>query len=90
MMSKYLVLATLIIGALIKPAWAFCSRPIAPYCASGYDKFDDQHKFDRCKREIENYRSEIDAYLTCVKEQNQRAIDEYNEMVERLNRRARE
>ena len=88
-MSKYLVLAILIIGALIKPAWAFCSKPIAPYCARSYDKFDDQYEFNRCKREIEDYRSEIDDYLTCVKIQNQKAIDEYNEMVENLNRRAK-
>jgi hypothetical protein len=88
-MSKYLVLALLIIGALITPAWAFCSRPIAPYCASGHHKFDDQHEFDQCKREIENYRSEIDDYVACVKKQSLEAIDEYNEMIKSLNRRAR-
>ena len=89
-MSKYLALAILITGALIQPGWAFCSRPIAPYCAGGYSKFADQDEFERCKRELENYRSEIDGYAACVKKQSQEAIDEYNEMVKSLNRRARE
>ena len=77
------------IGALIKPACAFCSKPNAPYCASGFGKFDDQHELDQCEREIENYRSEVDDYIACPKEQSQEALDEYNETVDSFNRRAR-
>jgi hypothetical protein len=80
----------------ISQASAFCSKPDAPYCASSFGSFDDQYEFDRCKREMESYKDDVESFLRCqnlkieqIRSERQRAIDDYNEAVESFNRRAR-
>ncbi len=83
---------------------AACFEPSAPYCAERYGPFDDEWDFDRCKREMENYRDEVESYISCLsneaaeaarraaseaERQSQDAIDEYEDAVEGFNRRAR-
>jgi hypothetical protein len=70
-------------------SYAYCTKPDAPYCATQYGKFEDQYEFDRCKNEVENFKSEVEDFLSCQKRENQQAIDDYNEAVESFNRRAR-
>lgn len=81
------VLGFVILVILIQASGA-CSKPEAPYCATAYGKFDDQYDFDRCKNEMENYKSEVEDFLACQRRESQQAIDEYNEAVESFNRRA--
>src|SRR5690348_7535830 len=59
-------------------ARAACSKPDAPYCASGYGRFDDEYSFSSCKSEMESYRSEVEDFLACQRREGQAAIDEYN------------
>ena len=81
-------------------ALGFCSEPSAPYCATSYGEFTDQYDFERCKREMENYASEVDDYIACLqrevdsaiseaRQESESAIGEYNDAVESFNRRAR-
>lgn len=82
------------------PAFAFCSKPSAPYCASSYSDFSDQWEFDSCKREMENYQDDVQRYMNCrndeaqtaveeAREDNNRALNEYNDAVSSFNSRAR-
>lgn len=67
----------------------YCSEPSPPYCATEYGKFSDNYDFDRCKRDMESYQSEVEYYLQCLKRESQNAVDEYNSTVDSFNRRAR-
>lgn len=71
-----------------------CYEPTAPYCAERYGAFDDEWEFNRCKREMESYRDEVESFISCVsneaEQQSQDAIDEYEDAVDSFNRRARE
>ena len=77
-------------------AGAFCSEPDAPYCASRYGAFDDEYEFDRCKREMESYQSEVEDFISCLKREiedlnrkGNQAVDDYTDAVTSFNRRAR-
>jgi hypothetical protein len=39
---------------------------------------------------MENYRIEVEDFLACQRQENQEAINDYNNAVESFNRRARE
>lgn len=75
-------------------AYASCSEPSAPSCASRYGSFDDEWEFDRCKREMESYQSEVEDFAQCVQRQAKNDIDEavseYEDAVSSFNRRARQ
>ena len=97
MLKLFLAIAIL---SLPSAARAYCSEPSAPYCASSYGQFDDQWEFDRCKREVENYASDVERYIDCRSDEaneavrsaeydRQNAISEYNNTVDSFNRRAR-
>jgi predicted ribosome quality control (RQC) complex YloA/Tae2 family protein len=77
-------------------AWGYCSQPSKPSCATRYGPFDDTYDFDRCKREMQSYQSDVESFLSCqrseiekIRSDNERAIREYNDAVESFNRRAR-
>lgn len=98
---RHLLATTLLIFIFPSiPAYAYCYEPSAPSCASRYGSFDDQWEFDRCKREMETYKSEIESYMSCNNRQAEEAIDEarrnnnnasssYSDAVDSFNRRAR-
>ena len=88
-MKRITIFAGIFLFANAGVSYAYCSKPDAPYCASQYGKFDDQYDFDRCKREVESFKSEVEDFLSCQRRENQQAIDDYNEAVESFNRRAR-
>jgi hypothetical protein len=71
-----------------KQLFAFCSKPDAPYCASQYDKFDDQQEFESCKSEMESYKSEVEDFTSCLKRESEGAISDYNDAVQSFNVRA--
>jgi len=75
-------------------ASANCSAPSAPSCVSIQGSFDDEWAFTRCKREMEDYRSEVKDFIQCNNEQIQRsqqasqeAASEYDDAVDSFNRR---
>ncbi|MGV1869730.1 hypothetical protein [Agrobacterium rosae] len=81
-------------------AFAYCSKPSAPSCVSRYGAFNDQWEFDRCKREIENFKDETESFMSCNNDEAQEAISkansenqsasaEYSDAVSSFNRRAR-
>jgi hypothetical protein len=88
-MFQYFVSSILIFATFIGPVSAYCSKPDAPHCATGYGKFDDQYDFDRCRSEMQNYRDEVETILECQKRESQQVLNDYNEAVESFNRRAR-
>ena len=95
-MRIYLIAASF--AALIPfEALAYCSEPSAPSCATRYGAFDDEWDFDRCKRDMENYKSEVESFMSCKSREIQEASNEsesaasdYNDAVESFNRRARQ
>lgn len=104
---KPMLLAALIAlcGNLALPsiAFAYCSEPSAPYCATGYGAFSDEYQFNSCKREMESFASEADDYISCradeatqiaqdaaddAKRDADSIINSYNDAVASFNRRA--
>jgi hypothetical protein len=81
--------ASVLLVITVTPSHAFCSQPRAPYCASSFGKFDDRYEFERCKREMEHYRDDLDRYLSCLRNDREQAVRDYNDAVESFNRRAR-
>ncbi len=81
-------------------ALAFCIKPSAPYCASSFSDFIDEWEFDSCKREMESYQDEVQRYMNCrndeaqtaveeARDDNNRALTEFNDAVSSFNNRAR-
>lgn len=70
-------------------AMAYCSEPSVPYCAERFGPFDDSDDFDRCRREMESYQSDIEQYAQCLRDEADDAVNAFNDAVERFNRRAR-
>ncbi|MFV0798931.1 hypothetical protein OHI65_08545 [Brucella sp. MAB-22] len=85
---------SLIFFVLPGSAFAYCSKPSAPSCASSFGSFDDEWEFDRCKREMESYQSEVEDFAQCVQRQAKddidEAVSEYEDAVSSFNRRARQ
>lgn len=80
-------------------AFAYCSEPSAPSCTSSFTAFDDQWEFDRCKREMESYKADVESFIGCnndeaeaairkARDDNESATSDYNDAVEAFNRRA--
>lgn len=93
-MRKILLIAAILSLSPIGEAYAFyCSEPSAPSCASRYGSFDDEWEFDRCKREMESYKNDVESFIDCNNQQarreNEEAISEYGNAVDSFNRRAR-
>ncbi len=57
---KPLVLVALLSLVPTSNALAYCSEPNTPSCASRYGEFDDEWEFDRCKREMESYKDDVE------------------------------
>ncbi|UGX87109.1 hypothetical protein [Phyllobacterium meliloti] len=70
------ILAALFSLAFSVTAQAYCSAPTAPYCATSFSSFNDRDEFDRCKREMESYQSELESFVTCEKRELSSAIEE--------------
>ncbi|MEF3133026.1 hypothetical protein OS035_16325 [Rhizobium sp. 268] len=79
--------------------FAYCSEPSAPSCASSYGGFDDEWDFDRCKREMDSYKDDVERFIGCnndeaeaavrkARDDNESATSEYNGAVEDFNKRA--
>lgn len=82
----------------VSRAYAYCSEPSAPSCASGYGAFE-QWEFDSCKSEMESYKDDVESFMRCnndeaeealekARNDNQSATSDFNDAVEAFNRRA--
>ncbi|MBB2678696.1 UNVERIFIED_ORG: hypothetical protein M2312_002199 [Rhizobium esperanzae] len=104
MASAATLAATALLSAVttlcFSEAFAYCSEPSAPSCASSFGGFDDEWEFDRCKREMESYKDDVERFIGCnndeaeaalrkARDDNESATSEYNDAVETFNRRAR-
>ncbi len=65
-------------------------RPKMPDCASTTYPFSDSYEFDNCKTQVEDYRSKLNSYLSCLRSESADAIAEYNDLVAAFNRRAQQ
>lgn len=90
----------LVVAVLPTAAFAYCSEPSAPSCASGYGAFEDEWEYDRCKNEMESYKSEVEDFISCERREAQDVVDEaerkaesaasdYSDAVDDFNRRTR-
>jgi hypothetical protein len=79
----------LIFAAFVAPAEAYCSKPDAPYCATRSGRFDDQDDFDRCRRQMQYYQSEVESFLSCLRNDSDEVLREHNDAVSSFNRRTR-
>ena len=87
-MRYALGVAALLLTTDVANAYSYCTQPSAPSCASRYGSFDDEDDFDRCKRQMKSYRSDLESYISCVKDEADKATNEYNDTVAKFNRRA--
>jgi hypothetical protein len=69
---------------------AYCSEPSAPACTSSCGAFDDQDEFDQCRRQVSNYRDEVEQYQSCLSDASSEAASDFNEAVAAFNRRAQQ
>jgi hypothetical protein len=90
MIRKALVVAGLVVALPSLSEAFFCSsKPRAPFCADRFGRFDDQSDFDRCRREMESYKSDVASYADCQRQLADDAVKEFNSAVANFNRRAR-
>jgi hypothetical protein len=73
-----------------------CYEPTASSCATRYVAFEDQDEFDRCRQQMDSYKSEAEDFLSCLRRESEdlkrksdNMLYEYNSAVESFNRRAR-
>jgi hypothetical protein len=85
----HVVIAGFVLCGATLSAFAYCSEPIAPSCATRYGAFDDQDDFERCKRQMSYFKSETESFLSCLQNDAETARSGYNNAVEAFNRRAR-
>ncbi|WP_246805702.1 hypothetical protein [Rhizobium leguminosarum] len=88
MKFEIIALVTLIAVGDADRAWAYCSEPTAPSCVNGYGKFDDQYDFDNCKRNVENFKSEIESFVDCKRREINEANDEAEQAAEEARSKA--
>lgn len=69
-------------------AYLLCREPSEPSCISGYVDFSDQYSFDSCKRDVEDYLSDVSDYRSCLIEASNDAAEQANEVIERFNCKA--
>jgi len=68
-MRRLLICAIAMTPLLVaKPAIAFCSKPIAPYCASDGDLTDSVISRAECREEVEDHLDALATYKTCLGE----------------------
>lgn len=69
-------------------AYFFCSEPSEPSCVSGYVDFNNQYSFDSCRRDVENYLSEVADYRSCLVRAIDDAAEQANQVIEKFNCKA--
>lgn len=87
-MNKYILLAACAFMIGVQPSSAtaaYCSEPSEPYCVDGFGTYDSDFSFQSCRGDMDQFASETEDYIDCLRRAQQEAIDAYNESVERFN-----
>lgn len=66
-----------------QPAWA-CSRPSVPSCPST-GRFYNDSEISSCRSDMSAYESQVRAYASCLNNEADAAIREYERAVARFN-----
>ncbi|WP_245478130.1 MULTISPECIES: hypothetical protein [unclassified Mesorhizobium] len=83
-----ILVSSLLAGSTSAEAFYYCTEPTAPSCTSRFGSFDDEWEFDRCKREMKNYQSDVETFIACNNSANEQAVSDYSDAVKKFNRRA--
>lgn len=43
-----------------------CDEPVRPSCITGFTTFEDQFSYDLCRREVQDYEDDVNAFLGCL------------------------
>mgnify|MGYP003644857852 CR=1 FL=1 len=66
----------------------YCSEPIEPYCIDAYGTFENDYSFQSCRRDVQNYLSDVADYEQCVIDEVRRVADEAQMDVDNVRREA--
>src|SRR3546814_13399598 len=64
-------------------AFAFCSKPITPYCAEDGSLSDSYVPEDRCRRAVEDHVQDLTRYRSCLTaevEQSGQALTQFRDL----------
>ena len=68
---------------------AFCTEPPpSPICVAQSQPFQDQNEYNRCRRELEAYKIELEIFLSCLRAQSNDAFLSYQEALDNFVRRS--
>jgi hypothetical protein len=67
-----------------------CSEPYAPSCAAWSGRFEEEWEFDRCQRDMRNYRDEVEHYLSCVANEARQVSEEAQRVNDEARRKSQE
>ncbi len=75
---------------LTPPAMAqgYCYRPSVPYCITSYSTYTDDFAFQSCRRNLQNYLSDVSSYVQCLQRLANDVNQEADDAVRRFNCRA--
>lgn len=71
-----LMIFTLILLPSLASAQQYCGKPRPPQCSTGYGTFSDESAFNLCKREMDGYRRDVEAYTRCLGQWVQKTAQE--------------
>lgn len=66
----------------------YCMEPSEPSCITRYGTFDDEVSFSRCRREVEQFVSNMTDYRNCLVQNHNESIDHVDRVIDRFNCRA--
>lgn len=53
-----------------------CYEPTRPSCLTSFATFEDEFSFDRCRRQLEEYRRQVDTLAYCLTDWTREVYDE--------------
>ena len=78
----------LLVCSTSSPGSCACSPPLAPDCVSQPREFGDDYELHECKFAMEFYAASVTQFRSCLREADQKAIDDFDNAVKSFNRRA--
>lgn len=89
MRSGVFILGGILLAA---PAYAACTKPDVPACATQRGAFAGESDFDQCRNQMLAYKGGMEILAACLKEEkkdDKPANDELEDVLAKFNRRAR-
>jgi hypothetical protein len=85
-MKLFLILGFGVLAAT--DASGFCGEPPSPVCVTYHEPFRNQDEYNRCRRELEVYKTELEAFLSCLRSTANEAVQTYMNALEDFKRRS--